>query len=340
MENIDFESISSWISDTAPFLSAPYQFDLIAGGRSNLTFLVSDASGQLAVLRRPPLSHVLPTAHDMTREFTLISALHPTKVPVPRPIALCSDAHISEHPFYIMEYIKGNVLKDPATTQLQYDPEQRRRISEQLISSLAAIHTLDIDQIGLGSLSRKDGYLLRQLERWHKQYLESASLNDHTSQIVEEVFAKLKARIPEQRVTALVHGDFRLDNAIVQEDGHLAAIIDWEIATLGDPLADLGLLMVYWTEPNDTNVPLPSVTTLEGFLSRRELVSIYEKKTGFDTSDLEFYTAFGYWKLACILQGVYSRYKSGAQAGDRSDVAELGLQVEILAVNAHESLSS
>lgn len=340
MENIDFESISLWISDTIPFLSAPYHFDLIAGGRSNLTFLVTDASERLAVLRRPPLSHVLPTAHDMAREFTLISALHPTAVPVPRPIALCSDTRISDRPFYMMEYIKGNVLKDLAATELLYDESQRRNISEQLVSSLAAIHTLDIDQIGLGSLSKKDGYLLRQLERWHTQYLDSAKLNNHEIRLIEEVFEKLKARVPKQSVTSLVHGDFRLDNAIVRDDGHLAAIIDWEIATLGDPLADLGLLMVYWTEPNDSNVPLPSVTALSGFLSRRELVDIYEQKTGFDTSNLEFYIAFGYWKLACILEGVYSRYKSGAQAGDRSDVAELGRQVEILAAKAQETLSN
>lgn len=336
MDDLNIASVTRWIASTVPEYVDPYNFELIAGGRSNLTFLVHDQNGERFILRRPPTSHVLPTAHDMTREFRLITALYPTEVPVPRPLALCTDSTVADLPFYLMEYVQGNVLVDSSLTEHAYDIAQRRAISRRFISVLAKLHNLDIEQIGLGNLAKREGYIKRQLDRWYKQYLDSSTLIDHRIGLIDEIYATLSARIPQQKTTSLVHGDYRLDNAIIDHQGEVKAILDWEISTLGDPLADLGLLMVYWTEPDDKDPPLPSVTTLDGFVDRKYLATTYQKLTDFDLSDLEYYVAFGYWKLACILEGVYSRYLGGAQAGDRSDVAGFAAQVELLAQKSHE----
>jgi aminoglycoside phosphotransferase (APT) family kinase protein len=201
------------------------------------------------------------------------------------------------------------------------DEHARRSAAESLVDVLVEIHAVDPDAVGLGDLGRKDGYIERQLRRWHTQFEKSsAQLGDHQVPLIGEVYERLRAAIPEQGPATIVHGDYRLDNAVLGDDGRLRAVLDWEICTLGDPLADVGLLMVYWAEPDDEHTALiGSPTVLSGFPSRSEISQRYAERSGRDLSRLGFYVAFGYWKLACILEGVYARYAGGAGGGDPSD---------------------
>jgi aminoglycoside phosphotransferase (APT) family kinase protein len=332
IEGIDVEKVSAWFVDNIPGATAPFTFDLIAGGRSNLTFKVTDGAGNDFVLRRPPVSHVLASAHDMGREHRLISALGPTPVPVPPALGLCTDESVNGAPFYVMGYVDGYILRDATMVEKVLDEEHRRVAGMDLVDVLADLHAVDIEAVGLGDLARKEGYIARQLKRWYSQFQQSAALGNRQVPLVDEMHDFLSARIPEQGDAAIVHGDYRLDNTMFGEDGTVKAVLDWEICTLGDPLADMGLLMVYWTEPGDANAPLGvAPTAVAGFPSREELKKRYAERSGRDVSSLDFYVSFGYWKLACILEGVYSRYMAGAGGGDRSGMEGMGKQVDVLA---------
>ncbi len=320
MEGIDQDRVGAWFTEQVDPLTPPLHYDLIAGGRSNLTYRVTDSGGRTWALRRPPLSHVLPTAHDMTREHRVITALGPTDVPVPATVALCTDPAVNGAPFYVMEFVEGHILRDAASAETVGE-EVRRRAGLSLADTLAALHAVDVDAVGLGDFAKRDGYIERQLRRWYEQFRNSEVEGVDTASLVTEVHDRLAAAVPDQVGTAIVHGDFRLDNTVIGDDGRVRAVLDWEICTLGDPLADVGLLMVYWTEPGDVAALLGvTPTTMPGFISRAEVRARYAEASGRDLSDLDFYVAFGYWKLACILQGVYARYVGGAAAGDRSSV--------------------
>nr|WP_283250914.1 phosphotransferase family protein [Rhabdothermincola salaria] len=312
------------------------RFDLIAGGHSNLTYRVTDTAGRRWVLRRPPLGLVLATAHDMGREHRIISALA-GHVPVPPVVGLCADDEVNGAPFYVMDFVDGTVVRDVPEAEL-LDLDQRRRAGESLVEVLAAIHDVDVDAVGLGDLGRKEAYLERQLKRWHGQW-ESSRTRDLP--VVDEVHARLAGAVPDQGPATIVHGDYRLDNCMLAADGSVVAVLDWELCTLGDPLADLGLLCVYWADPGEPTLSgLPAATTVEGFVTKAELVERYAALTGRDVSMVGYYTAFGYWKLACILQGVYARYSAGAM-GDRGEAGEFdvfGQQVEALAEAAKATL--
>ncbi len=338
MDGLDIDLLTRWVANNVHELQPPLELSLIAGGRSNLTFEIRDNLGNRGVLRRPPISHVLPTAHDMEREFRIISALSPTDVPVPKPLALCTDRKVAELPFYVMSYVEGEILKNYEEVERTRTPESRGAISKSLISVLAKLHDIEPDAVGLGDLGRKGDYLKRQLKRWHGQYTKSSQEIDSYVPLIDEVHAKLSARVPDQLGTAIVHGDYRLDNTMVSPEDSIAAVLDWEICTLGDPLADLGLLMVYWAQPEDQEAPLGTVTTLEGFYTREELALEYQNQSQRDVSNIGYYLAFGYWKLACILQGVNSRYLQGATAGDTTDVDKFDSQVNWLAQSAHDAL--
>jgi aminoglycoside phosphotransferase (APT) family kinase protein len=338
VEGIDTGRVTDWFEANVAGSRAPLTFELIAGGRSNLTFRVTDASGSQFVLRRPPTSHVLPTAHDMGREYRIIKALGPTDVPVPKALGFCQDESVNGRPFYVMAFVDGHVLRDSATVEKVLTPAGRRAAADDLIDVLARLHAVDVDAVGLGDLGRRDAYIERQLKRWYGQYQQSAAAQGRTVTPVEEMHEFLAARIPPQGPASIVHGDYRLDNTMFDADGHLLAVLDWEICTLGDPLADVGLLMVYWAEPGDINLPLGvAPTTSEGFPTRAELVSRYSARSGRDVSDLDFYISFGYWKLACILEGVLARYVGGAMGGDRTSVDTLGDQVRRLAELSREA---
>jgi aminoglycoside phosphotransferase (APT) family kinase protein len=333
-----FESVlRSKLGDSSDNGLGPFRYELIAGGRSNLTYRVEDSIGNAYVLRRPPLGHLLPSAHDMEREFRIISALGPTEVPVARAIGLCDDSQISDRPFYVMEFKNGHVLRSVDDADA-IAPNVRPSVSASLIAVLGDLHGLDVDSVGLGQLGKRDGYIERQLGRWHRQFT-SSKLREVP--LVDEVFARLSARIPTQQTVSIVHGDYRLDNTIIGDNGQVTAVLDWEICTLGDPLADVGVLIVYSPEPNDPNPPLGSSPTMApGFASQKEMLAAYEKRSGLDMSDIGYYVAFANWKLACILDGVYTRYKSGAMANDGFDFEQFNIQVSGLAQRAHEALEN
>jgi len=321
VEGIDRGSVSAWMAANVAGSVPPYSFELIAGGRSNLTYRVTDAAGLDYALRRPPVSHVLATAHDMAREHTVISALQATDVPVPRTLGLCTDTEVNGAPFYVMSFVEGHILRDERASAAVSETV-RTQASNSLVDTLARLHAVDVDAVGLGDFARREGYIARQLKRWHGQFEQSTLDGVPGPTVIDRAWEELAAKIPEQQGVAIVHGDYRLDNTVLDDEGNVIAILDWEICTLGDPLADLGLLLVYWAEAgeNEHSVLGVAPTALPGFATRAQLIDRYAAASGLDVSHVPYYCAFGIWKLACILQGVYVRYAGGAAAGDRSGV--------------------
>jgi aminoglycoside phosphotransferase (APT) family kinase protein len=339
---IDVPRVSAWLAAHVDGATAPFAYELIAGGRSNLTFRVTDAGGRVWALRRPPVHHVLPTAHDMVREHTVLAAVGPAGVPVPTVVALCTDETVNERPFYVMEFVEGHILRDARMAADELDADARGRVGTQLATTLAGLHALDPGEVGLAGLARHDGYIERQLRRWLGQYEQMRVAGIDQGAIVGEVGEALAARIPPQQRVSIVHGDYRLDNTVLDDDGSVRAILDWEICTLGDPLADIGILCDYWAEPGDVQVALMGAapTTAPGFESRDQVRKVYETTSGLDCTELPYYQAFGYWKLACILQGVYARYAAGATAGDAGPVDGFPAHVVALAERARDLLAT
>lgn len=335
---IDAAKVSRWLEQNVDGAVGPFTFEFIAGGHSNLTFSVRDAKQNHYVLRRPPLSHGLASAHDMGREHRMISALQNSQVPVPRTRGLCTDSAVNGAPFYVMDFVDGHIVRDIPTAERVLTDQTRIRASESLVDTMAKIHAVDISEVGLHDFSRQEGYIARQLKRWYGQW--NAQKTRELS-VVDRVHEELLKRIPEQGAATIVHGDYRLDNCIVSSQGEIQAVLDWEICTLGDPLADLGLLTVYWTGPGDEASPwMSQYTTVKGFLNRGDLIERYAKVTGRDVSQIEYYRAFAYWKLACIVEGVYARYLGGA-LGEKnaSDLEPFKLQTEAAANSAEATLA-
>jgi len=340
---IDVEAVTAWFRAHVGDVEPPLRFTLVAGGRSNLTYRVDGASGGAVALRRPPVSHVLPTAHDMGREHRILAALAPTAVPVPTPLGLCEDPAVTGAPFYVMTFVEGLVLRDAGSGgPLLPAAAARRAAGLGLVDTLAALHALDPDAVGLGDLAKREGYVDRQLRRWGRQFAQSATVGVAAPGLVERVGADLAARIPPQRRTSVVHGDFRIDNAVLRPDGTVAAVLDWELCTLGDPMADLGTFLDYWGLPADGEPVLGRVpaSALDGFPERDDLTHRYSATSGADVSDVGYFMAFGYWRLACILQGVYARYLGGAGAGDPDSVEHFPATVARLARLAATTLGT
>ena len=315
LEGIDVERVSAWLETNIAGTKAPFDFSFISGGRSNLTFAVTDAEGRKLVLRRPPISHVLATAHDMGREHRIISALRDTPVPVPQALGFCEDESVNGRPFYVMDLVEGHVLRTPQLAEEHLDADARITAGHDLVDVLVKIHAVDPAAVGLGDLGRPQGYIERQLKRWFGQFQSSQQQmreagTGRPAPAVEEAHARLAANVPAQSEVTIAHGDYRLDNTIVGDDGRIRAVLDWELCTLGDPLADLGTLLVYYNQP-------------PGFPAADELVARYREQSGRDTASLDYYTAFGHWRLACIIEGVYSRYAAGAMGEDGKKGAEL-----------------
>jgi aminoglycoside phosphotransferase (APT) family kinase protein len=335
-DGIDRAGVEGWFAENVPGAQPPLSFERISGGRSNMTFSVSDADGHRWALRRPPLGKRLGSAHDMGREHTVIAALQPTDVPVPPVAGFCEDESVNEAPFYVMEFVEGPILRSEEETK-EFDEPQRRAIGERVVDTLVAIHAVDPNQVGLGELGRKQDYVARQLRRWHGQWEKSKT---RELPQVDQVHERLSARIPEQGPATIVHGDYRLDNMILSPAGEIAAVVDWELCTLGDPLADVGLLLVYWSQAGDEFMPLfRPATVAPGFPDREELRARYAERSGRDLSEIDFFVALGYWKLAVILEGVYARYAAG-QYGETDDAfQEFAKVVERLADAAAEAES-
>jgi aminoglycoside phosphotransferase (APT) family kinase protein len=370
--------LAGWINDHVP--GGPVELTdirLIAGGRSNLTYRLTisqaseaseaaqaskapqasraptgpegSAGSRLLVLRRPPLGHVLPTAHDMSREFRVLSALADTPVPVAPLVAACTDDEVIGAPFYVMEHVPGVVLRTRADTK-ELTESQAADLSRCLADMLAAIHGVDVAAVGLGDLGRGAGYLRRQLDRWQRQWELSATREmPGYVRLVE----RLTAALPAEGDVTLVHGDFRLDNVLVtlSPRPRITAVVDWEMATLGDPLADLGLTLVYWTEDGEEDWLSPGpetgspagargvstdATASPGFWTRAEFAAEYARLTGRDVSRIGYYVAFGYFKLAVVLEGIHARYQQGKTVGEGFE--QEGFAVPLLIARAHQVL--
>ncbi len=295
------------------------EVELIGGGRSNLTYLV--LAGELeVVLRRPPLGHVLPTAHDMAREFTVISALQDTDVPVPEAIHLCRDESVIGAPFYVMERKHGHIVRNRFPAGYAESPDDKRRVGEALVDTLVQLHAVDWNAVGLGEFGHPDGFMARQIRRWKQQWEKSVTRD---LPMMDDLIARLEKELPESPVPAIVHGDFRLDNAILDENdpGMIAAVLDWEMSTIGDPLADVGLMLVYWPQHDDAaefrdSFGAITATAAPGFPTRDEVLDQYARQSGRDVSNVYFYWAFGFFKLAVILEGIHARFLQGKTLGE------------------------
>jgi aminoglycoside phosphotransferase (APT) family kinase protein len=311
VKGIHAPKVTAWLAENVEGAEPPFEFSLITGGHSNLTYKVSDSRGVDFVLRRPPLGAILATAHDMAREHKIISGVGQTRVPVPRALGLCTDESVNDAPFYVMNFVEGHVfVSADVTREVLPEDSARRALGEALIDTLAALHTTDPDFVGLGDLGRKENYLDRQLKRWHGQWEKSKT---RELAPMEETYEILLAAKPPQRFTGIVHGDYRPGNMLVREGGVLAAVLDWELCTLGDTLADVGYLMNNWAQPDDPRTLEQSVnpTSTGGFQTRDELIRAYVEKTGHEVENVDYYRSFQYWRLAAIVEGVLARYLKG-----------------------------
>ncbi|MFF8846153.1 phosphotransferase family protein [Streptomyces sp. NPDC015127] len=310
-QGLDPEQLRGHLDRERPGLvSGPLSARLIQGGRSNLTYAVTDGTNRW-VVRRPPLGHVLATAHDMKREHRVISALAPTEVPVPRPVLLCEDESVIGSPFYVMEFVDGTPYRT-AEQLAALGPARTRDAVLSLVDTLVDLHAVDPESVGLGDFGRPEGFLDRQLRRWGKQL--DASRNRELPG-VDELHAALGRALPASAAPTVVHGDYRLDNVLIGEDDRITAVLDWEMSTLGDPLTDLGLLVMYSRRLELPGSPISTTAGAPGHPSPEELIERYAGRSGRDTSAISWYTAFAWFKLAVILEGIHYRYTLGQTVG-------------------------
>ncbi len=334
-EGIDRAAVEGWFAEHVPGADPPLRFERIAGGHSNLTYKVSGPDGGRWALRRPPLGKRLGSAHDMGREHRVVSALGRTAVPVAPVLGLCEEESVNGAPFYVMEFVEGPILRGVAEAVAFPDQADRRAIGIRVADTLVAIHAVDPEAVGLGDLGRRADYVARQLRRWQGQWEKSKT---RELAAIDQVHERLAARIPAQGPATIVHGDYRLDNMILTPAGEVAAVVDWELCTLGDPLADVGLLMVYWPERGEQTIALGQPANLApGFPTREELRERYAERSGRDLSNLDFFIALGYWKLAIILEGVYARYSAGQYGKVEEGIGQFAQLVERLAEAAREA---
>ena len=335
LPGVDLPALTRWLDETRPGLrDGDLTGAVIAGGKSNLTYRITDGTTTWA-LRRPPLAHVLPTAHDMIREFRVISALAGTRVPVAPAIALCDDPAVLGAPFYLMGFVDGVVL-DQAKRLAALTPQAATRSCELLMDTLVDLHEVDPAAVGLAEFGRPEGFLARQVRRWHQQWQASETRPlDELGATVE----RLTATLPEQSAPAIVHGDYRLTNVMFRPDlTGIAAVVDWEMATLGDPLTDVGLLVVYQTLSAEDDFVMPRMSPGDGFLTAEQLVARYDAASHRDLTHLDWYVGFGYFKLAVIAEGIHHRFLQGKTVGE--GFSHFGAAVPLLLSAAISSVSA
>jgi aminoglycoside phosphotransferase (APT) family kinase protein len=308
---LDLDVLGAWFASEIPGSGSDLRATLIAGGRSNLTYIVTDGR-QEWIVRRPPLGHVLATAHDMNREYRVMSALQNTGVPVPRTFALCTDPAVLGADFYVMERCAGTPYRTASELEL-LGTERTRTISERLVDTLAALHAVEPASVGLGDFGRPQGFLGRQVARWKKQ-LDASYTRDLPA--AAELYRRLAESVPNESAAGIVHGDFRLDNVLVDNSDQVAADLDWEMATLGDPLTDLALMLVYFRLDADEG---SNVATAPGFLDERAVIERYSRGSDRDLSGFGFYLGLAAFKLAAILEGIHYRHLQGQTVGDGFD---------------------
>ena len=318
---LDLDSLAAYLAPITGALTGPLHAEVIPGGLSNLTYVVDDGARRF-VVRRPPLAHVLPTAHDMRREYTIISALRGTDIPVPPLIAFCDDESVIGARFYVMEFVDGHVVRDTLPAGFSPSPQTRRAMSMALVDTLARLHEVDHVRVGLGDFGHPDGFLGRQVRRWWQQWQASKTCELPP---MDELHRRLEESVPEQSPPAIVHGDYRLDNVMYAPDdpARIVAVVDWEMSTVGDPLCDVGLLMVYWAdsadEPAGRTLHGRPITVDDGFFKRRDILERYAQQSTRDLSALDWYIALGAYKLAIIAEGIHARFLMGMTVGEGFD---------------------
>lgn len=332
---LDLAALEPWLAESIGVV-APLSPRLLAGGRSNLTYELTDADGRRIALRRQPLGHVMPSAHDMVREFTVMAGLGSVGFPVPPALVLCEDTSVIGVPFMVTEFVDGRVIGDAADASA-LSPAEADAASRALVSTLAHLHRVDAEEAGLLDLGRPEGYLARQVARWTKQW---GITKTRELPIIDELQARLAKdveAIPAGLPWSIVHGDYRIDNLILdRRDPRVLAVVDWEMATLGDPVADLAITLVYWSQADDarrSSLPVAQhVTSGPGFWTREQIVDAYTEDTGFDVSHLDFCVALACFKLAVIMESIHFRNLAGQQLGAAADRAEdMGRATEVLA---------
>lgn len=324
--------LTEWFARTVPAAAAPLSFEQIAGGRSNLTYLVTDSTGRKWVLRRPPLGKIVATAHDVVREADVLARLAGSGVPVPAISGVSADDQVNGAPFFVMEHLPGTILRDAADVEAFAPADARRDIGLGLIDVLARLHTVSPADVGWADRAMQRGYIDRQLTRW------STNWERDRVRVLEDIARTrdaLAGKIPAQHRAAVVHGDFRLDNCLIGPDHQVVGVLDWELATVGDPLADLGQFLVYWAEPGDEVTALETPPTLAaGLPTRAELTRRYLDAVDLPAADIDYYVAFNWWKTACIVEGVYTRMSRGSMGRSDRTPESFGAQAERLAAQA------
>ena len=322
-------ALSEWLGEHLPGAAAPFNYELIAAGGSNLTYRVLDSQQNQWALRRPPMAHALATAHDMSREWRIMSALGASgEVPVPDCLAYCSDPSIAGAEFYVMSFVEGLILRDQTATA-NMTQAQAQAATESLIDVQVAMHTLDLAAAGLADLGKHEDYVGRQLKRWQRQVAQGGvrELPLHA-----ELHDLLLAQMPPERAQpALAHGDYRFDNCVLGDDFEVIAVLDWELCTTGNPIADFVWSLQYWADPGDELTFLADPPTFNPvFMRRSQYQQLYEQKSGFDLSDWAYYQVFSWWKQASIVEGVYARRLAGAGGGMAisGDVHDIGRRVD------------
>lgn len=320
----DVVAVEAWIRANVTDLTAPLTWTRLEGGHSNLTFLLTDTRGRKAVIRRPPLGELLPKAHDMAREWALISALGQTAVPVPAALGFCDDKGVTGALFYVMGHIDGHPLYNSDDTARWVPEAHRQKLAHSFIDVLADLHSIDPDAVGLSELGKKDNYIGRQLKTWYRSWtasIEGAKYDDPRAHTLQQYFLD---NVPDQGPARVVHGDYGVHNCLVGGDCTIAAVVDWEISTLGDPLADLAYALNQWPDPMDRLPPRPeAATSPAGFPARSALAARYAARTGRDLSHLDYYVGFNRWKSAAIVHGVYARYMEGKKSAEGVDLVGL-----------------
>ncbi|HEX5705723.1 MAG TPA: phosphotransferase family protein [Pyrinomonadaceae bacterium] len=335
-EQLDWDALAAFLRERLPSVvegfeaAAPMEVEQFPGGHSNLTYLLRFGPREL-VMRRPPFGPVAPRAHDMAREFRILAAVHPVYTLAPRPFLLCEDASVMGATFYVMERRRGLIVRTREPEELAGRPEERRRASAALVDALARLHSIDIAAHGLDTLGKPSGFVERQVrgwaERWHGSQTDELPAMDTLA-------AWLAERLPpEPARPTLVHGDYKLDNVMLDavDVGRVVGVFDWEMAAVGDPLVDVGILLGYWvhTATGDARDTVATVTHHEGWFTREELIERYAARTGFELAGVRFYEVFAVFKLAVVLQQIFYRYRRGQTDDPR--FAALGPRVEWLA---------
>ena len=319
------DTVVPWLEQHVADLAAPFVWEKLPGGHSNLTYRVADANGRRFVIRRPPIGELLPGAHDMWREFRVMSALWPTPVPVPEPLAFCDDESVTGSRFYVMGVVPGRTCYSAEEVDGHVPVDRRATLADSFIDVLAELHALDPDEIGLGDLGRPDGYVARQLKRWYGSWTASQTCDRPQ---LDRLHDFLGRTVPTEYVSRVVHGDYGMHNCIVHSDGYVSAAVDWEICTLGDPLADVAYVMNGWETVATPGAVAPP-SSAEGFPNREYLLERYCQRTGVAPASIGPYLAFNDFKTACIIDGVLARYLKGMKSTEGVDLEALNTRRDL-----------